>query len=77
MRTYVRLAIAAIIATGVTLLVSFLIHQVAPVTRVESLVELLIIGPLFLAVYFLVASRLRVQEINSLLGPITRRLRRG
>lgn len=76
-RTYVRLAIAAIIATGVTLLVSFLIHQVAPVTRVESLVELLIIGPLFLAVYFLVASRLRVQEINSLLGPITRRLRRG
>lgn len=76
-RTYVRLAIAAIIATGVTLLVSFLVHQVAPVTRVESLVELLIIGPLFLAVYFLVASRLRVQEINSLLGPITRRLRRG
>ena len=76
-RTYVRLAIAAIIATGVTLLVSFLIHQVAPVTRVESLVELLIIGPLFLAVYFLVASRLRVQEINSLLDPITRRLRRG
>ena len=75
-RTYVRLAIAAAGATAVAYVVGRVIRSGLGVSMTESFVELLVIGPLFLAVYFVVAHRLRVQEINALIGPLTRRFAR-
>lgn len=73
-RTYVRLAVAAIIATVVGGVIAYAIRAFMPVSKLESFVELAIVGSVFLAIYFVVANRLRVQEINSLLGPVMRRL---
>lgn len=76
-RTYVRLAIAAIVATAAAYVVSRLVRSAMALSTLEAMLELVLAGGLFLAVYFLVANRLRVQEINSLLAPVMRRVRRG
>lgn len=76
-RTYVRLAIAAVAATAVGGAIAFAVRGVMPVSRTESFIELAVVGTTFLAAYFLVAKRLRVEEISSLLRPLMRRLGRA
>ena len=70
-------AIAAIVATAAAYVVSRLVRSAMALSTLEAMLELVLAGGLFLAVYFLVANRLRVQEINSLLAPVIRRVRRG
>ena len=76
-RTYVRLAIASLLATAVGFLVQLPLHDALPVSRFGSFLEIAVVGSIFLAVYLFVANRLRVEEINSLTGPVARRLKRS
>lgn len=76
-RTYVRLAIASLLATAFGFLVQLPLHDALPVSRFGSFLEIAVVGSIFLAVYLLVANRLRVEEINSLTGPVARRLKRS
>lgn len=76
-RTYVRLSVAAVLATVAAYVLARGIRSMMALSRLESLLELLVAGSLFLAVYILVAKRLQVQEVTNMLAPITRRLKRA
>lgn len=75
-RSYVRLTLAALVAGVVAFVVFALLAQVVS-GRSGALVVLVVAGPIFLLVYVLVARRLQVKEVEELLRPITRRLRRA
>lgn len=76
-RTYARLSVAAIAATIPAYLVLKVMNAQLEMSRATAMVELLVIGTLFLVIYIVVAKALRVREINDLLSPVTRRLKRA
>ena len=76
-RTYVRLSVAAIAATIPIYLIFKVLGSVVEQTRIVSLLEISVIGVIFLGIYVLVAKQLRVKEIQDLLNPVMRRLGRA
>lgn len=77
-RTYVRLALAAFVATGVAAGVRYgLESQIGSTGRGPNLVITVVAGGLFLLVYLALGRRLHVAEINQLLSPVTSRLPGG
>ncbi|WP_109472724.1 murein biosynthesis integral membrane protein MurJ [Ornithinimicrobium cavernae] len=75
-RGYSRIVLAALAAAAVLVLV-VLGSNVLLDGRPASLVALLVGGPLFFAVYGLLAHRLGVSELAEAAGPLLRRLGRG
>ncbi len=74
-RTYVRLTLAAVLATGVAAAVRFgLESQLGATGRGPNLIVVVVAGGLFLLVYLAIGRRLRVREIDQLLSPVTSRL---
>jgi putative peptidoglycan lipid II flippase len=73
-RTYVRLGIAALLGAGAAYLVHLGLAQVLS-GRIGSLLTLVLGGGVLLLVYVVVAKRLRVTEVDELLGSITGKLR--
>ena len=76
-RTYVRLAVAALLATAVAYPIVKVLESLLGISRFAGIVQLAVAGVLFLGVYIVVAKKLRVREIDDLLSPVTRRLRRA
>lgn len=75
--TYGRLGIAAIVAAGVGLVLRIGVTMgVGDTTRLSNLLILVVAGLAFVLVYVVTARRLRVQEIDQLVSPITGRLSR-
>jgi putative peptidoglycan lipid II flippase len=74
-RTYVRLALAAVAATLVAAAVRFGLEQLLGSTgRGPNLVITIVAGGLFLLVYLVAGRRMHVAEIDQLLTPLTSRL---
>jgi len=74
-RTYVRLGLASVVAGAATGLLQLGLAQVID-GKLLNPVSLATGGLLFVAIYVVVARRLRVPEINDLVGPVLRRARR-
>ncbi|HEX7536931.1 MAG TPA: murein biosynthesis integral membrane protein MurJ [Dermatophilaceae bacterium] len=75
-RTYVRLGVASLIAGAAALLVQLGLGQVVE-GKLYSPVVLVAGGLVFAGVYVVVARRLRVREIDDLVGPVLERVRRA
>jgi putative peptidoglycan lipid II flippase len=75
-RTYVRLGIASLIAGAAALLVQLGLGQVVE-GKLYSPVVLVAGGLVFTGVYVVAARRLRVREIDDLVGPVLERVRRA
>jgi putative peptidoglycan lipid II flippase len=75
-RTYVRLAVASVVAGAAALLVQLGVGQIFD-GKLYSFVCLLAGGVAFAGVYLVVARRLRVREIDDLVGPVVDRVRRA
>jgi len=73
-RTYVRLGVASLVAAGAAYLVQLALGQVVE-GRLYSLVALVAGGVVFAGTYLVVARRLRVREIDDLVGPVLERVR--
>ena len=74
--TYVQLGFAAAIATIATLIVrESIVAVIGSATRMTNLVTLVIVGAVFVALYVVVARRLRVREIEDLIDLVLNRLR--
>lgn len=76
-RTYTGLAISSVAATAVAFVIVKLMNSMLTMSRFTAVLELVIAGSIFLAIYIGVAKALRVQEITAMLAPVTRRLKRG
>lgn len=76
LRTYGRLAIAAICATAAAFAVRWALGSVVSGQFTSALSGLLVGGTVFVVVYVLVARALKVPEIEALLAPVTSRLSR-
>ncbi|MFD7860931.1 murein biosynthesis integral membrane protein MurJ [Streptomyces sp. NPDC057682] len=75
-RTYARLCLAALPATVVGGAVGFGLLQVLGDGAFGSLVALIIGGALLLGVFFVAAKRMRIEEINGMVGMVRGRLGR-
>jgi putative peptidoglycan lipid II flippase len=75
-RTYVRLGVASLLAGCATLLVQLGLAQVIE-GKLYSPVVLVVGGVVFAGIYVAVARRLRVREIDDLVGPVVERVRRA
>jgi putative peptidoglycan lipid II flippase len=75
-RTYVRLGVASLIAGAAALLVQLGLGQVVA-GKFYSPVVLVVGGLVFAGVYVVAARRLRVREIDDLVGPVLERVRRA
>jgi len=75
-RTYVRLGVASVLAGAVAYLAQLAVGQVLD-GKLYSLVALVTGGLVFAGIYVVVARRLRVREIDDLVGPVLERVRRG
>lgn len=75
-RGYRRIVVATLVGAAV-LLAIVLGSKALFEGRVEALVSVLVGGPVFFAVYGLVAHRLGVAELAEAVGPLLRRLRLG
>ena len=75
-RTYVRLGVASVIAGAAAYLVQVGLGQVLG-GRVYSLAALVAGGLVFAGIYLVVARRLRVREIDDLVGPVLERVHRA
>jgi putative peptidoglycan lipid II flippase len=75
-RTYVRLGVASIVAGAVAFLVQLGLGQVVE-GRLYNPVDLMVSGVVFAGTYVVVARRLRVREIDDLVGPVLERVRRA
>lgn len=73
-RTLVRVTVASLIAAAPTYLVFFAAQQLLR-GRATAIVALLVGVPLFVAVYVVLARRMRVTQIDEILDPVRRRLR--
>jgi putative peptidoglycan lipid II flippase len=74
-RTYVRLAIASVFAGAAALVVELGLRAVVH-GRLYNASTLVLGGLVFVGVYLAVARRLRVREIDDLVGPVVERARR-
>lgn len=74
--TWTRALFAALVAGLWTLLVVGVLQAVAP-TRLGAVLVLLLGGIVFAAAYVVFGRWLRLRELDELLGPVLRRLRRG
>ena len=74
-RTYVRLGVASVLAGGAAYIVLLGLGQVIH-GKLYSPVALAAGGPVFAGIYVVVARRLRVREIDDLVGPVLERARR-
>ena len=78
----VRTAVRVSIATGIALAIGFglvasgLVADGSQLTPLTALVSTAVIGSVFAAAYLLVARRLRVRELDVIVDPVLRRLRR-
>ena len=75
-RTYLRLGIASVLAGAAAYLVQLGVGQVVD-GRLYSLVALVAGGLVFAGIYLVVARRLRVREIDDLVGPVLERVHRA
>jgi putative peptidoglycan lipid II flippase len=75
-RTYVRLGVASVVAAAGASLVLFALGRVVE-GKLNSPVSLVAGGLVFAGIYVVVARRLRVHEIDDLVGPILERARRA
>jgi putative peptidoglycan lipid II flippase len=75
-RTYVRLGVASVIAGSAAILVQLGLAQVVQ-GRLSQPLDLLIGGAVFAVIYVVVSRRLRVHEIDDLVGPVLERVRRA
>ncbi|MEN3582781.1 murein biosynthesis integral membrane protein MurJ [Streptomyces sp. ZYX-F-203] len=76
LRTYARLAIASVPAALLSGAAGYGVVQTLGQGVAGSLAALLIGGPVLLGVFFLAARRMRIQELNSLVGMVRGRLGR-
>ncbi|MFE5481470.1 murein biosynthesis integral membrane protein MurJ [Streptomyces sp. NPDC056527] len=76
MRTYARLCLASLPAAIVAGAVGFGLLQVVGDGALGSLVALLVGGAVLLGVFFVAAKRMRIEELNSLVGMVRGRLGR-
>ena len=74
-RTYVRLGVASVLAAAAAYLVQLGLGQVLG-GRLYSPVALVTGGLVFVVIYVVAARRLRVREIDDLVGPVLERVRR-
>ena len=74
-RTYVRLGVASLAAGGAAYIVLLGLGQVVH-GKLYSPAALAIGGPVFAVTYVVAARRLRVREIDDLVGPVLERMRR-
>lgn len=74
-RTYVRLTVAALIAAAGALLIRFAADAMTA-GRLSAVLTLAVGGGVFLTLYALLATAMRVGEIEELVGPVLRRARR-
>jgi putative peptidoglycan lipid II flippase len=75
-RTYVRLGVASVVAAVAASLVLLALGRVVQ-GELNSPVSLVAGGLVFAGIYVVVARRLRVHEIDDLLGPVLERARRS
>ena len=75
-RTYVRLGIASVFAAAAAFLVQLGLGQVLD-GKLYSLGALVTGGLVFAGIYLVVARRLRVREIDDLVGPVLERVHRA
>ncbi len=75
-RTYVRLGVASVLAGAAAVLMQLGLGRVLE-GQLYSPVALATGGLVFAGIYVMVARRLRVREIDDLVGPVLERLRRG
>jgi len=75
-RTYVRLGIASVIAGAAAYLVQLGLGQVLE-GKLYNPVALVTGGLVFVGIYVVAARRLRVHEIDDLVGPVLERVRRA
>jgi putative peptidoglycan lipid II flippase len=75
-RTYIRLGVASLVAAAAAYFAQLAVGQVLD-GKLYSLVALATGGLVFAAIYVVVARRLRVREIDDLVGPVLERVRRG
>jgi len=75
-KTYVRLGVASLLGGAAAYLVQLGVGQVVD-GRLYSPVALVTGGLVFVWVYVLAARRLRVREIDDLVGPVLERVRRA
>jgi putative peptidoglycan lipid II flippase len=76
LRTYARLATAAVIAAVPALLITRGLHHVLGQGKAVGLLALTAGGLAMLVTYGLACRRMRVAELDELIGPFVRRLRR-
>jgi putative peptidoglycan lipid II flippase len=77
LRTYARLVIAAAAAAIPALLITRGIHHALGHGKGSGLLALVIGGSAMVLTYVLACRRMKVQELEELIGPFTRRLRRS
>jgi putative peptidoglycan lipid II flippase len=75
-RTYVRLGVASVLAGAAAFLVQLGVGQVVD-GRLYSPVALVTGGLAFVGIYVVAARRLRVREIDDLVGPVLERVHRA
>ena len=75
-RTYVRLVVASLVAAAAAFVIQLSLGQVVG-GKAYSPVALVSGGLVFAGVYVVVARRMRVREIDNLLGPVLERVRRA
>jgi len=73
-RTYVRLGVASLVAGAAAFLVQLGLGQVVE-GRLQSPAGLVVGGLVFAGTYLVVARRMRVREVDDLVGPVLRRAR--
>ena len=74
-RTYVRLGVASVVAGAATYVLSIVLAQVVH-GRLYNPVLLAAGGAVFAGIYVVAARRMRVREIDDLVGPVLERVRR-
>ena len=74
-RTYVRLGVASLLAAAAAVVVELVVGQVVH-GKVYNPIALMTGGLVFAGIYVVVARRLRVREIDDLVGPVLDRARR-
>ena len=75
-RTYVRLGVASVVAAAAAYVVQLGVGQVVE-GKLFSPVALVVGGLVFAGIYVVVARRMRVREIDDLVGPVVERARRA
>lgn len=76
MRTYARLCLASVPAAVVAGVVGFGLLKLLGAGALGSLVALLVGGVVLLGVFFVAAKRMRIEELNSMVGMVRGRLGR-